>query len=97
MTVTTIVINDPELLAKLAAAEGRIVFQGPAGDTVTSVETVPFGTPPPGYVPPVSDDELERRRQEHRSGKPLSEIVKRIRGEQPGNTASSGFRPPKTS
>jgi hypothetical protein len=82
MSVTTIVITDPELLAKLAAADGQIVFQGPTGDTVKTVETQPFGVPPSGYVPPISDEELERRRQQYRSGKPLSEIMKRLQGGQ---------------
>jgi hypothetical protein len=82
MTVTTIVITDPELLAKLAAADGQIVFRGPTGDTIKTVETVPFGVPPPGYLPPISPAELERRRQQYRSGKPLSEIMTRLQGGQ---------------
>ena len=82
MSATTIVITDPELLAKLAAADGQIVFQGPNGDTVTTAEVVPFGAPPPEYVPPISDEEIERRRQQHRSGKPLSEIMKRLQANQ---------------
>ncbi len=79
-SVTTIVISDPELLAKLAAANGQIIFEGPTGDLVQTVETVPFGLPPAGYVPPISDEEIERRRQQHRAGKPLSEIMKRLQG-----------------
>jgi hypothetical protein len=78
--VTTIVISDPDLLAKLASAEGQIVFEGPTGDQVKTVETVPFGLPPQGYVPPISDEEIERRRQQYRGGKPLSEIMKRLQG-----------------
>ena len=84
MSVTTIVITDPELLAKIAAANGQIVFQGPTGDTVKTVETQPFGVPPPGYQLPITDEELERRRQE-KTGRSLQEILKDLRqkhGEQ---------------
>ena len=43
ISVTKIVIIDPELRAKLAAAEGQIIFEGPTGDPVKTVETVSFG------------------------------------------------------
>jgi hypothetical protein len=36
--VTKIVITDPELRTKLAAAEGRIIFEGPNGDPVRTVK-----------------------------------------------------------
>ena len=53
MSVTTIVITDPELLAKLAAAEGQIIFRTPSGDTVKTAQVVAYGTPPPGVKSPV--------------------------------------------
>ncbi len=74
-TVTTIVIDDPELIAKLAAAEGQIVFRSATGQDVRTVETVPFGKPPPGFKIPLSDEEMERRRLE-KSGRSLAEILK---------------------
>ena len=66
MNVTTIVITDPEMLAKLAAAEGQIVFRGPTGDTVKTAEVVANGTPPPGVKSPISDEEFEEARK-HRT------------------------------
>ncbi|HVL15438.1 MAG TPA: hypothetical protein VM529_22900 [Gemmata sp.] len=83
MSVTTIVITDPELLAKIAAADGQIVFQGPTGETIKTVETRPFGVPPPGYQLPISDEELERRRQE-KSGRTLEEILADLRQKHGG-------------
>lgn len=80
--VTTIVISDPELLAKLAAAEGQIVFEGPTGDLVKTVETVPFGKLPPGVKSPVSDEEFEEARKSPDSGITLGEFWKQVeRGE----------------
>ena len=76
--VTTIVINDPELLAKLAAAEGQIIFQGPTGDSVKKVETVPPEKLPPGFKIPFSDEELARRSLE-RTGRPIGEVLKELK------------------
>jgi hypothetical protein len=77
MRVTTIVITDPELLAKLAAADGQIIFRTPTGDTVKTAEVVAIGTPPPGVKSPISDEEFEEARKEP-GGKPLAEILKRL-------------------
>ncbi|HEV3387043.1 MAG TPA: hypothetical protein VG097_19650 [Gemmata sp.] len=76
-SVTTIVITDPELLTKLAAAEGQIVFRGPSGDTVKTAEIVANGTPPPGVTSPISDEEFEKARKQP-DGVPLSEVWRRI-------------------
>ena len=80
--VTTIVISDPELLAKLAAANGQILFEGPTGDLVQTVETIPFGKLPPGVKSPVSDAEFEDARKSPNSGITLTEFWKQVeRGE----------------
>ncbi|MBY0514134.1 MAG: hypothetical protein K2P78_09520 [Gemmataceae bacterium] len=76
--VTTIVITDPEVLAKLAAADGQIVFQGPRGEHVRTVSPVPFGKLPPGFKVPFSDEEMARRRQE-RTGRPIGDIIKDLK------------------
>lgn len=82
MTVTTIVITDPELLAKLAAAEGQIIFRGPTGDTVKTAEVVANGKLPPGVKSPVSDAEFEEARKSPDSGTTLDEFWKQVeRGE----------------
>jgi hypothetical protein len=82
MSVTTIIVTDPELLAKLAAAEGQIVFRGPAGDTVKTAEVISDGKLPPGVKSPFSDEEIEAARQEPDSGITLTEFWQKVeRGE----------------
>lgn len=49
MSVTTIVITDPELLAKLAVAEGQIIFRNQSGETVKTIEVIPTDNLPPRY------------------------------------------------
>lgn len=82
MSVTTIVISDPEQLAKLAAADGPILFLGPNGETVRWAEPVPRDKLPEGVRPPISDEELERRRKSPVSGITLAEFWQKVeRGE----------------
>jgi hypothetical protein len=78
MSVTTIVITDPDLLAKLAAADGQIIFRGPTGDTVKTAEVVANGKLPPGFKIPFSDDELARRSLE-RTGRPIGDVLKDLK------------------
>lgn len=75
MSTTTIIITDPALASQLAQATGQIQFQDSAGNHVATVEAVPFGVPPPGFKSPISDEELERRRQV-RTGRPLADILR---------------------
>ncbi|HJZ54623.1 MAG TPA: hypothetical protein VKE74_06670 [Gemmataceae bacterium] len=82
-TVTTIIISDPELLAKLAAAgEGSIVFKAPSGECVRTVATVPFGKLPPGVKSPFTDEEIEEARKEPDSGITLDEFWRRVQNGQ---------------
>lgn len=76
--VTTIVINDPELLARIVAAEGQIIFREPTGAMIKTVETVPIGKLPPGVKSPVSDEEFEQARKSPDSGITLTEFWKRV-------------------
>ena len=77
MSITTIVITDPELLSKLAGADGQLVFRGPTGETVRTAEIVANGTPPPGVTSPITDAEFEEARKQP-DGLPLAEVWKRI-------------------
>jgi hypothetical protein len=82
MSVTTIVITDPEILAKLAAAEGQIIFRGPTGDTVKTAEVVSDGKLPSGVKSPFIDADIEAARKEPDSGITLEEFWKKVeRGE----------------
>ena len=80
MNTTTIVITDPELFAKLAAAEGQIVFRGP-GDAVKTVATVSRELPP-GVKSPFTDEQIEEARKSPNSGITLAEFWEKVqRGE----------------
>jgi len=76
----SITITDPALLELLIRAGGAVELTDPSGQVIGTFLTEPVGMPPAGYVPPIPVDEIDRRRREHRSGKPLSEIVKRLGG-----------------
>lgn len=75
--VTTIVISDPELLAKLAAAQGQIVFQTADGHHVRTVEPVAVGTATK-FKSPFTDKELDEFSKE-RTGRSLAEILKDLK------------------
>lgn len=81
--VTTITIDDPDLIAKLTAAEGQIIFRSPTGEAVRTVETVAIGKLPPGFKVPFTDEEMERRSQV-RTGRPLSDVLKDLEEEKYG-------------
>ena len=76
MSTTTITITDPELLAKIAAADGQIVFRGPGGEYVKAATVTPGGLPP-GVKSPFTPEEIEEARKQP-GGSPLAEVWKRI-------------------
>ncbi|HXD89269.1 MAG TPA: hypothetical protein VN641_22445 [Urbifossiella sp.] len=79
---TTVVISDPELLAKLASSDGLIVFRGPDGQTVRFAEPVPQGHLPNGIKSPFTDVEIEEARKRPDSGITLAEFWEKMnRGE----------------
>jgi hypothetical protein len=82
VNTTTITITDPELIAKIAAANGQIVFRGPNGEAVKTVATIAAGALPPVPKGPLSDEEFEKARQSPNSGITLTEFWERVkRGE----------------
>jgi hypothetical protein len=82
VNTTTITITDPELLAKLATAEGQIVFRGPTGEAVKTVSTVANGTPPSPIKGPLTDEQFEEARKSPNSGITLAEFWEKVkRGE----------------
>jgi hypothetical protein len=81
MNATTITITDPELLAKIAAAEGQIIFRGPTGEAVKTVATVANGTSA-GIKGPLTDEQFEEARKSPNSGVTLAEFWEKLkRGE----------------
>jgi hypothetical protein len=77
LDATTIVVSDPELLAKLASTNGVIVFRDPGGKTIRMADPVPVGQLPRGIQSPISDEEIEKARKQP-DGLPLAEVWKRI-------------------
>ena len=76
---TTVMISDPDLLAKLASSDGLIVFRGPDGRTVRMAEPVPHGQLPAGIKSPISDEEFEAARKRKDSGISLDEFWARVK------------------
>ena len=77
----SITITDPILLSQLVQASELTELLDPSGRVIGTFQVGAFGMPPPGYVPPISDEEIERRRQQYRTGKPLADIMKRLESE----------------
>jgi hypothetical protein len=75
---TTIVITDPDLLAKLVAADGMILFQGPNGPPVKVVNTLRGEKLPPGFKAPFTEEELKLRSQD-RTGRPIGDVIKELK------------------
>lgn len=78
MSVTTIVITDPALLAQIAAAQGQIVFRGPTGNTIKTAEVVTGQALLAKYKCPFTEEELARRSLE-RTGRPIGEVIKELK------------------
>ena len=81
MNVTTIVITDPELLAKLAAADGQIDLPRPGRRHGEDGRGRSERHAPPGVKSPISDEEFEEARKQPDSGITLAEFWKRIQSE----------------
>ncbi|MCE9567728.1 MAG: hypothetical protein K8U57_37485 [Planctomycetes bacterium] len=78
MSVTTIVITDPELLAKLAAASGQIIFRGPTGDTVKTAEVVANRDILAAYKCPYTHEQLDEL-SKNRTGRPIGDVLKDLK------------------
>ncbi len=76
--MTTITITDPVLLKQLAETTGPILFRDPDGNVVHQ-SGGRIGVPPPGVVPPISAEELDRRRRSTTGGRPLADILRDLR------------------
>jgi hypothetical protein len=73
--MTTITITDPEVLKQLAEAKGLIEFRDPTGKILFTTNGT-IWAPPPGYIPPISEEELTRRSQTCRSGISTAEVLR---------------------
>ncbi len=73
-----VTITDPALLAELARSPSPIPVCDPAGRVIGTFTAAPPGVPPPGYAPPVSEDEVVRRQRQGPGGRPLADILARL-------------------
>jgi hypothetical protein len=68
----TRVMLDAAACDKLRQASGLVELCDQAGKTVGYFQVAPVG----GLRSPFSDEEIQRRRQEPRTGRPLAEILR---------------------
>ena len=73
-----IIITDPALLKQLTEATGPILFRDPDGNVVCQTAGR-WGVPPSDLTSPIHMDELERRRQATKGGRPLADILRDLR------------------
>lgn len=79
----SITINDPALLAQLAAAPGVVEIRDPDGRVIGTFFVPGYGVPPPGVKSPISDEEFEEARKSPDSGTTLAELFKRLESGAP--------------
>jgi hypothetical protein len=72
----SITITDPALLAQLRQAGSLIEFKDPEGNVLGTFAVEGLGKLPPGVKSPFTMEEMEKRRQNHRSGQPLKDILR---------------------
>ena len=72
----TVTIRDPGLAEQLRRTAGWADLVGPDGEALGVFGAGGQYLPPAGFVVPVSDAELDRRRAEADPGRSLSEILR---------------------
>jgi hypothetical protein len=79
----SITITDPALIAQLRQAGGSVELTDPEGNVLGTFAVDGLGKLPPGVKSPFTREEMEERRQKHRSGRPLKDILRDLeaRGE----------------
>lgn len=79
----SITITDPALIAQLRQAGSTVELKDPEGNVLGTFAVEGLGKLPPGVKSPFTREEMEERRQKHRSGRPLKDILRDLeaRGE----------------
>ena len=75
----SITITDPTLLALLRQAGATVEIKDPDGNVLGLFAAEGRGKLPPGVTSPFTREEMEKRR-EHRSGRPLNDILRDLEG-----------------
>ncbi|MBN9120543.1 MAG: hypothetical protein J0I06_15560 [Planctomycetes bacterium] len=75
-----ITVTDPGLLAQLRQASATVELCDPDGNVLGTFTVEEQGKLPPGTTSPFAQEEMEGRRQKHRSGRPLKDILRDLNG-----------------
>ena len=76
----SITITDPGLLAQLRQASAVIELRDPDGNLLGTFSVEGSGKLPPGVKSPFTPEQMEERRQKHRSGRPLKDVLRDLEG-----------------
>jgi hypothetical protein len=76
----SITIADPGLLAQLRQANAVVELRDPDGNILGTFAVEGSGKLPPGVKSPFTPEEMEARRQKHRGGRPLKDILRDLEG-----------------
>jgi len=71
----SVTVTDPALLAQLAVGES-IELKDPSGRVLGVFTPDGLGQLPPGVQSPYTDEEMARRRQGPKTGRPLKDILR---------------------
>ncbi len=72
----SITITDPTLLAQLRQAHAAVELRDPDGNVLGTFAGEGRGKLPPGVKSPFTREEMEERRKNNRSGRPLKDILR---------------------
>ncbi len=72
----SITITDPGLLAQLRTAGATVELKDPEGNVLGTFAVEGLGKLPPGVKSPFTHEEMEERRRNNRSGRPLKDILR---------------------
>ncbi len=72
----SITITDPGLLAQLRQAGATVELKDPDGNVLGLFAAEGRGKLPPGVTSPFTREEMEERRRNNRTGRPLKDILR---------------------
>ena len=74
----SITITDPALLTQLRQANAVVELRDPEGNILGTFAVEGLGKLPPGVKSPFTREEMEERRRNNRSGRPLKDILRNM-------------------
>ncbi len=72
----SITVTDPALLGQLRTAHTGVELRDPDGNVLGTLTFEGRGKLPPGVRSPFTREEMEERRKNNRSGRPLKDILR---------------------